>query len=161
MSNGAMFAHRLACEMSDKIAAIGAVAGTIPVNLVKQCSPGRPVSVMQIHGTEDPDCPWVGGQTVGGGQVESVTETVHFWVARNQCPTTPKITKVIKDVTRETYAPCRQGTEVTLYRVEGGGHTWPGGVQYLPRAIIGETNRALNGSEALWDFFSRNPMKRK
>jgi polyhydroxybutyrate depolymerase len=159
MSNGAMFAHRLACELSDKIAAIAPVAGTIPPKIDRDCKPGRPISVMEIHGTADQDSPWDGGRTIGGGQVESVSATIRGWVVRGQCPLTPKVTYPAQGVISETYAPCREGTEVRLYRIEKGGHTWPGGYQYLPRLLIGETNRALNASDAIWDFFEKHPMK--
>src|SRR6266404_628642 len=75
MSNGAMFVHRLACELSDKSAAIGPIAGTIPPKIASDCRPIRPISVIEIHGTADPDSPWDGGRTIGGGQVEAVSVT--------------------------------------------------------------------------------------
>ena len=45
------------------------------------------------------------------------------------------------------------GVEVALYTIEGGGHTWPGGYQYLPEWIIGKTSLELNASEGIWRFF--------
>ncbi len=53
----------------------------------------------------------------------------------------------------------QKGTEVWLYRVEGGGHTWPGGIQYLPRALIGRVTHDIN-SHAIWDFFRTHPKLR-
>ncbi len=158
MSNGAIFVHRLGCELSDKIAAIGPVAGTIPPQIAGDCHPARPISVIEFHGTADSDSPWDGGRTLGGGQVESVSVTIQGWAARDHCSPTPQVTTVAKDVVCETYAPCEKGAEVRLYRIEKGGHTWPGGYQYLPRSIIGETNRALNASEVIWDFFQKHPL---
>ena len=44
---------------------------------------------------------------------------------------------------------------VELYRMNGGGHTWPSGIQYLPVRLIGPVNRDINGSETIWSFLSR------
>lgn len=159
MSNGAMFVHRLACELSGKIAAVAPVAGTIATKIEEGCKPARPVPVLQVHGTDDTGSPWAGGRTLGGGQVVSVADTIRAWAARNQCASTPKVTNPAPGVSCETYAACGGGAEVMLYRVEGGGHTWPGGHQYLPKVIIGETNRTVSASQLIWDFFERHPLK--
>jgi polyhydroxybutyrate depolymerase len=58
-------------------------------------------------------------------------------------------------VRREVYGSCRDGAEVVLYAVEGGGHTWPGGLQYLPARIVGRTSRDIDASELIWGFFKR------
>ena len=62
-------------------------------------------------------------------------------------------------VRREIYGPCSQETEVLLYAIEGGGHTWPGGDQYLPAWIIGRTSRDVNANEVIWDFFKRQALR--
>ena len=46
------------------------------------------------------------------------------------------------------------GTSVELITVEGGGHTWPGGIQYAPARVIGRTSRALDASAHIWEFFA-------
>jgi polyhydroxybutyrate depolymerase len=51
----------------------------------------------------------------------------------------------------------RLGTEVLLYVEEGAGHTWPGGPQYLPKAIIGRVCRDFDATQAMWDFFKAHP----
>jgi len=60
---------------------------------------------------------------------------------------------------RAIYGPCSQETEVVLYTVEGGGHTWPGGYQYLPSGIIGRTSRDIDANEVIWDFFKRHILR--
>jgi polyhydroxybutyrate depolymerase len=157
-SNGATFVHRLACELSEKIAAIAAVAGTIAPKIGRNCSPQRPVAVLQIHGTADPVVPWEGGFTGGGGVVESVAVTIAGWVERNACTAKREVADLGGGVSRASYSSCREGTIVILYRVEGGGHTWPGGYQFLPKKIIGQTNRSWDASQAIWDFFMKHPM---
>ena len=165
MSNGAVMAHRLACELSLEVAAIAAVAGNIPVIMAPKWEPQRAISVMIINGTKDPIEPWNGGE-VHFGMMMSVAETVKFWVNKNQCAISPLSIQLpdngSKDGTSvrvETYAGGKSSTEVILYSVEGGGHTWPGGRQYLPRSIIGRTSRQFNASEVIWQFFKNHAMQ--
>jgi polyhydroxybutyrate depolymerase len=56
---------------------------------------------------------------------------------------------------RRHVAQCARGTELLLYEIIGGGHTWPGGVQYLPELLVGRTSRELAASEAIWEFLQR------
>lgn len=164
ISNGAMLSNRLACELSGKITAIAPVAGNMPYDLAPHCSPSKPTSVLMISGTKDPMMPWEGGEASFGrlkfGRVLSVMETIQFWVAHNQCLPIPVITwepdKDPQDGTRvrkEAYNGCKGGADVILYAIEGGGHTWPGGYQYLPEKSVGKTSRDIDASEVIWSFF--------
>jgi polyhydroxybutyrate depolymerase len=170
VSNGAMMSFRLACELSEKISAVAPVAGSMPENMPSKCTPSRPIPVLMISHTEDPLVPWGGGEIRFGlrrfGRVLSVGETVTFWATHNQCSSPPNITwgpdKDSKDGTRvrkESYHPCRESSEVVLYAIEGGGHTWPGGDQYLPEWIIGKTSRDIDANEVIWSFFKRHIKK--
>jgi polyhydroxybutyrate depolymerase len=169
ISNGAMMSHRLGCELSQKIAAIAPVAGNIPANMVSVWSPSKPVSVLIINGTDDPLVPWAGGSVHLGrielGQVISVEDTVKFWVTKDNCFASPIVSqlpdKAPSDgttVSIETYGGCQDGAEIVLYAVEGGGHTWPGGLQYSQEALIGRTSRDFDASEVIWQFFKLHPM---
>jgi polyhydroxybutyrate depolymerase len=60
-------------------------------------------------------------------------------------------------VKKLTHAKGKHGTEVVLYRIDGGGHTWPNGLQYLPKKIIGKVCRDINGTEVIWEFFKMHP----
>jgi polyhydroxybutyrate depolymerase len=169
ISNGAIMAYRLACELSDKIAAIAPVDGNIPHMLYNECNPVCPVSLLAINNVNDPLVPYEGGNIYGSirkinlGKVLSVDESVGFWVKRNNCIPDPVVTEmpdVDPDdgtrVTKKEYMDGTDGTEVILYSVDGGGHTWPGGFQYLPAWIIGKTCRDINASEVIWSFFKRH-----
>jgi polyhydroxybutyrate depolymerase len=167
ISNGAMMSYRLACEVSNKIAAVAPVCGAMPLDSVSQCSPARPISVLVISGTEDRLVPWDGGSVIGGrGRILSVPDSVKYWVTYNQCSATPVITMEAdtdpQDGTRvreEVYGQGKDGTEVILYAIEGGGHTWPGGLQYLSEVIIGRTSRDIDANAVIWDFFKRHSLK--
>ena len=164
ISNGAMLSNRLACELSGRITAIAPVAGNMPYDLAPHCSPSKPISVLMISGTKDPMMPWEGGEASFGrlrfGRVLSVMETIKFWVAHNQCLPIPVITyEPDKDssdgtlVRKEAYNGCKDGTDVILYAIENGGHTWPGGWQYLPEKSVGKISRDIDASEVIWSFF--------
>lgn len=165
MSNGAIFTERLGCDLAGLLAGIAPVAGPMPVPVAGSCRPSRPIPVLEIHGTADPLVPYGGGQVHGvtGGVVRSVAWTVAFWRAADRCQGEP-VTITLPDtahdgtgvrVSRGT--ACASGTQVVLYTVTGGGHTWPGGEQYLPPAIIGPTSRHFDASETIWRFFAKLP----
>ena len=163
ISNGGMMAQRLACEHADRIAGLVTVAGTLPEKLARVCKPSRPVPALIIHGTADPIVPWNGGPVAGFaefGVVLSGLDTAAVWTANNRCRgaavTTTLADRDPQDGTRirmERYADCAVGGSVSLIVVEGGGHTWPGGFQYLPERFIGRTTREIDANQVIWDFF--------
>lgn len=164
ISNGGLMAFRLACEIPENIAAIAPMTASLQVEL-GDAKPPLPVPVLIINGTADPLVPWEGGD-IGPpgkrlGQVLSTMDTVRFWVRRNGCQSEPTKTilpdKEPKDGTRvivETYAG--RAAEVVLYTIEGGGHTWPSGWQYMPERAIGKTSRDVDACEAIWEFFKKH-----
>jgi polyhydroxybutyrate depolymerase len=164
MSNGAIFSYRLASELSDRIAAIAPVAGTMGT---QTCRPGRPVPVVHFHGTEDDFCPFQGGRgarSVSRTDFYSVEHTIRTWVEANGCPTEPVVERIeaarneidLDVVVRKTYGPGRDGAEVVLYVVERGGHTWPG--RHPRLFFLGRSTRAIAANDEIWNFFQRHPM---
>jgi polyhydroxybutyrate depolymerase len=145
MSNGGFLAHRLACELSDRIAAIAPVAGVIGVD---DCNPSRSVPVMQFHGTADTLVPWNGSAVTN---YPSVNDTVADWASRNGCSTTRSQTLATGDTTCETYDGCPVGGAVTLCTVDGGGHSWPGGTDIG----LGKTTNAISATDMMWAFFAQ------
>lgn len=165
ISNGGMMAYRLACELSERIAAIAPVAAALPVHL-SSCAPAHAMPVILLNGTDDPLIPYGGGQIRAAGKtlgpVLSADDTVGFWLTRNGCGASPTSTGVIDvdpsdglRVRRTLYGGCDQGAEVAFYSVEGGGHTWPGGLQYFPQAVIGPTSNDVDACQVIWDFCKR------
>jgi polyhydroxybutyrate depolymerase len=169
MSNGAMMTHRLALELTDKIAAVATVAGNIPEDQLKAGIPKRAIPVLIISGTDDPIMPWNGGYVLREpkrGKVISVPETVKYWVNNNKCSSKPEISyepDLDPDdgtrVRKEVYGNGANGTEVILYAVEGGGHTWPGGSSELPESVVGKISRDINANEIIWNFFKKYSRK--
>ncbi len=164
ISNGGLMSYRLACSVP-AVRGIAVVAATHPAGQENKCIPSKPVSVMIINGTEDPIMPYDGGEiTLLGtkrGRVISTDETVRYWVRVNKCRGGGE-EKLLTDadpgdrtrVKRISYDNCDSGCRVVLYRVEGGGHTWPGGWHYMFSGFIGHTSGDFNACDAIWDFFS-------
>lgn len=151
MSNGGFLSNRLACELSDKVAAIAPVAGVIGLPLDK-CQPPRPVPVMHFHGTLDTLVPYGGG---GLYQFPSVADSVARWRKINKCGATTEITFDQGDSQCVSSPGCEAGADVILCTVEGGGHTWPGGT---PVPSLGWTTMDLDATGAMLDFFEKHPM---
>ncbi len=146
MSNGGFLSHRLACELSDRIAAIAPVAGVLGIT---GCSPTRAMPVFHFHGTDD--------NIVGYNGIRgylSVADSMEGWVMRNGCNPTSSVYFMQDDVTCESWTGCRDNAEVRLCTIDGGGHTWPGGT---PIPGLGHTSQTIDASEIMWPFFMSHP----
>jgi polyhydroxybutyrate depolymerase len=162
ISNGGMMCYRLAAELSHRIAAIAPVSGTMAV---EKCQPRRSVSVMHFHGTDDKLVPFnrPSERTAKFLAFKSVEETIRTWVKINGCPRKPKTTDLPHKaddgttVTREIYGPGKDGAEVILFVINGGGHTWPG--RQWPVPWLGKTTHSISANDLMWEFFQRHPMR--
>lgn len=157
MSNGSMMSHRLACDLSTRITAIGPVAGQI---MDSSCAPDRPVPVMHIHGTDDMNALWDGGIGCGFAQVPftSVPNTIEGWRLRNGCSTQTENWLTQGDGTCTRYTGCNDDASVILCTIEGGGHSWPGGVQrdsLIDCEGQGHQSTTFPASEIIWQFVSQ------
>ncbi len=52
-----------------------------------------------------------------------------------------------------TYVSCQKHSQVKLYRIEGGGHVWPGESEGLSKSGVGKLSAGIDGSEEVWEFF--------
>jgi len=154
ISNGGILSYRLACEMADRVAAIGSVAGT---QNLPECAPSAPVAILHIHGTADQHLPFEGGvgpESLAGVDFASVAESINFWQRADQCPAEARV-EVSGIVTHTTYAPCAAGSAVELFAIEGGGHAWPGGVAAWQGGD--PPPMELDATDVLWSFFAAHP----
>jgi polyhydroxybutyrate depolymerase len=157
-----MMAHRLACELPGRFAAIAPVAGGAPTSLAGRCA-GAPVSILAIQGTADRLVPYEGGGVAGSrGEVMSAAASVAHWAGVAGCVpapvTTPLPDRAPRDgttVRRTEYRGCG-GRSISLYTVAGGGHTWPGGAATSLR-LMGRTSRDISASREIWRFFAAHP----
>ncbi|MBX5480487.1 MAG: esterase [Myxococcaceae bacterium] len=160
-SNGGFFSQRLACERADRIVAVVTGVATLP-EAEKDCKPARPIPVMLVLGSADPVVPYDGGVVASDvpGRILSGPATRDAWIAANGCD--PEIVETAEPdtdpedgttVTRTESKNCPASRRVVLYTVNGGGHTWPSGPQYLGERWIGKTNRDVNASKLSAEFF--------
>ena len=149
MSNGGFLSHRLACEMSNRIAAVAPVAGVLAI---PTCNPTRTMSVFQFHGTLDSLVAYNGNPGLG---FASVPQTMSGWATRSGCKATPRETSKKGEVTCVTYDNCKDGAEINLCTATGGGHAWPGGT---PVPLLGRTTTDIVATDAMWDFFVKHPL---
>src|SRR5262249_52791862 len=131
MSNGAMITYRVASELADRIAAVAPVAGPMGTDT---CNPKRPVPIMHFHGTDDKNAPFKGGtgeNSISKTNFHSVDYTMKAWLKANGCKDEPGVIEMpdkAKDgttVTVKTYGAAKDGAEIVLVIIYGGGHTWP------------------------------------
>jgi polyhydroxybutyrate depolymerase len=124
-SNGGFMAHRLACEIGGRLAAVISLAGATWLNAAS-CPATAAVNVLQVHGDVD--------QTIfygGNGVYPSASQTVATWAQKNRCTGVLGSSGADKDLdtgitgseTRtEGYLGCPQGGAADLWTIEGGGH---------------------------------------
>jgi polyhydroxybutyrate depolymerase len=165
-SNGGIFVHYLASQLSEPLAAIADVSGGIAEPLAPKFRPAAPVSVLMIHGTKDPMVPYGGGDVDFGGfgRIIDTEAALRLWT-RSIGAKAPPRTGALPDAdprdqcrgTWTRWSGEKAGIELLLYRIEGGGHTWPGGPQFLPAAVIGPVCRDFDATEAIWNFFEKHP----
>jgi polyhydroxybutyrate depolymerase len=163
ISNGGAISHRLACERPQRFAAIAAVGGTNQFTAAGGACPGG-VAMLQLHGTEDPIWPY---ETSNGGIVETdklmvgAEDSTNSWAERNGC-TQETLSEALPDLADDgtTSTHIRwQGCDrpVELVRIDGGGHTWPQGFDYLGESIIGKVAQDFDGDDLILEFFGANP----
>ena len=166
ISNGGMMSFRLACQLSEKIAAVAIVSSSMPLAWASNCGPKKPVSVLILGGTKDPLVPYEGGFVKvfrkTRGEVIGVMRAAEIWAGLNGCrgprnrdlaDPNPGDSLSIKQYAWDSG---REDSEVILYEIQGGGHTWPGGRQYLPEFIVGKTCFDLDANREIWNFFKRH-----
>jgi polyhydroxybutyrate depolymerase len=165
ISNGGMMCYRLAGEMSERIAAIAPIAGTLCQDEVHL---KRAIPVLHFHGTEDKLVPYDGSNSAAKEllRCKSVDDTVRTFAKLDGCPDKPSeeaLPNKAEDgtsVTRYTYGPGKDGSEVVLIKITGGGHNWPDRpVRQSMQTMLGTVTHQISANEMIWDFFEKHPMK--
>jgi len=161
-SNGGILAYRLACELSDKIVAIGVQAGS---NVVDGCSPSSPVSVLHIHGTADTNMPITGGRGSGLSATifRSARSAVDALAAANGCTLAPSVASDPSnaDVSALTWSSCTSAVAVRYIVVNGATHAWMGHPAQSAGAstFVGDPYPHLDASRAIWSFLAAHPRR--
>jgi polyhydroxybutyrate depolymerase len=168
-SGGARMSSMVGCRLSDRVAAVASVGGLragraagpdLAEPDVSDCVPSRPVTVLAIHGTDDPTNPFLGDDGPRWGY--SVERAAARWASLDHCGAAPALEKVAAHVTRVRYGACNAKSEVVLYRIEsprdqGGGHVWPGGQRDLStRAASAAPTVEVDATATILEFFTHH-----
>ena len=174
MSGGGLFTSRLACDMSDRIAAAVSVAGFAYSDT---CQPDRAVPFMAIHGTEDPTVPFDGDLTGTQFEGEAFIEILfednpipdqfgEFAVAMGCSPEEQRVQQS-PEVMVTTYQDCDDAAPMVFYEVIGGGHSWPSSPLTAPDSrfadrlaeIQGYTTFEIDATVDGWAFLSEHTLE--
>jgi polyhydroxybutyrate depolymerase len=158
LSNGGGMTFLLACRLSERIAAIGGVAGAYML-LWTDYTPKRPVPAIIFHGTADPLVPFHPSPSGRFSVLPDIPQWVETLAEHNGCQTNPVPLPANGSVSGVRYPGATNNAEVILYTVTGGGHTWPGG-KAMPRFIVGKTTPDIDATRAMWSFFMEHPLGR-
>ena len=148
-SGGARLGSAAACQLADRISALAAVGG---LRAPEGCAGSVPV--LGLHGTADPINPYSGG----GREYwkYGIEQAFHAWGRENGCDAQPERERVEPDVERWSLPNCTGNAEVTLYRILGAGHVWPGSTFDLPEERFGPAPDTVDATAILLDFFERH-----
>jgi polyhydroxybutyrate depolymerase len=153
MSNGGYMSFLLACQLSDKIAAIASVTGSMTIQTYNACDPQHPTPVMQIHGTQDGTVPYEGNPF----WTKSIDQVMDYWITYNHCKKAPKTTLLPDTDTTDgstvehiVYASGKKGATAEHFKVTGGDHKWP-----LLEGGGPGTNHDFDATLEIWRFFRR------
>jgi polyhydroxybutyrate depolymerase len=168
ISRGGIFSLYLAWQLSERITAIAPVCASIPQAIADEYSFKHPTPVLLINGTEDPLINYNGGPGKlngrnAGSQTANMlpTEELVSKIAKlDNCQSKPVVTDLPDAdpndgcTAVDYYYSCNEA-QVEFIKVINGGHAWPGGVQYLPKAIIGRACKDFRAEEKIFEFFKK------
>jgi polyhydroxybutyrate depolymerase len=168
-SNGAMMSYRLAAELSERIAAVAPVAGSM---VLARFAPGRPVPILHIHSVDDPRALYAGGLGPPFPMTSSrvlhppVEERLAEWARVNGCKAGPEPVErrewtspagSTHSATLYAWSGC--GAETLLWKLTGAGHVWPGSVRDTMTRLLGPGTQVIDANGEMWRFFSRHRIR--
>jgi polyhydroxybutyrate depolymerase len=150
MSNGGMMAYRIASELTDKIAAIGVVSGTMVAT--KDVTRQGKTPILHIHAVPDTKVPYAGGTGIGGYDFPPVMDGINYWVNRNDCNPGP-VTEQYPGYQFQTWKNSEGNPVIQLYLTNDGGHAWPSSAVQGRRGDTPST--VINATNLIWEFMNR------
>lgn len=150
MSNGGFMSYRLACELSNRIAAIAPVAASMTMS---ECSPFYEVPIIHFHSYLDSNVPYDGG--VGSGFSSHynppVDSVLNVWASINNCQITNDTLVDNGEYTHVVWDNCDCTYSIEYYITLDGGHSWPGG-----QSVLGDLpSEYINANDLMWEFFQQ------
>jgi polyhydroxybutyrate depolymerase len=150
-SDGAGFAVSAACGIIG-VAAVATISGAFYQEQNHCAAGGRPLAVLNMHGTGDSVIPYDGNAAEG---LYSTDAWIRLWLHRDRCAGPGVSQDIAPGIVQSSWRPCADGTAVINYRIIGGGHTWPGAT--APSGP-GNTTHAIDAARAMALFFASHPL---
>ena len=149
-SNGGMLCYRLACELSNRFAAIASNACS---QMYFPCNPSNRIPIISFHSKIDPIVPINGGM---GGAIPLTTtyfpsqdSILNLWSTKNNCQTRDTIINGNgNDYDYIKIHNCSCNVEIHHYSTTDGSHSWPGG-----NPNNNPVSTQISATELLWSFF--------
>jgi polyhydroxybutyrate depolymerase len=161
LSNGGMMSQRLACHLANRITAMASVEGNL-WEFTSGCTPSRPIPTLLFSGTGDLWIPFNGGASTcaAGDNWKSAQEVFNAWKSKNSCTATSVTTTPSSDMSCQIFTGCAGGSQVGMCTIQNGGHTWPGGGDYVapstdPNCSDPGYISTANGDQLMWNFFNQ------
>ena len=155
-SNGAMMCYLLACELSDQFAAVAPVAGCMFDTTLCDNNFSE-VSLIIFNSINDEHVPYDGGvgeKSLVDVEKLSVEATVNMWVNKYNCFL---MSKSESSVFEKTNYKNNNGTEIVLYKMFEGGHSWPGGEKI--RRFADNPVKSVSATDLIWEFLKYTSKK--
>ncbi len=180
VSMGGMGASNLCLNLSDRIAAIGVVSGHFLLTRRARDDDDlpRPMPVILFAGTQES----TSGPPFHD-LIPSMIETGNWLASQNGCDAEAKVTAYSSDpdaldlddlplwttkedaltlqkahptdVVKYEWTGGDNGHEVVAYAVQGGGHCWPGGNQYVVATTVGSVTHLIDATELTWEHLKK------
>lgn len=145
-SGGGRMSSRLACELSDVLAAAAPVAG---LQYPDGCSLKRPIPIISFHALDDQVNQYTVAENSRPYWRMGVETALDKWRQANGCSLGNTDVGLPQQITFYRWTGCSGSAEIHFYHTERGGHTWPGSLRGLAN---------LDASELIWEFFSKHQL---
>jgi len=172
ISNGGAMAMSLACVRPDLFAAASSTIMAMTRGLAAHCHPSQGTPMLFMNGTEDPLVNFNGGRgtnrMMGVSGLLSTEDTLRWWRGVDGCARDDGAASNLPDRVRDDNSSvtrigshCPAGSDVLLYRINGGGHRLPDTIAdsvHLTGMIdrlLGRQNRDIQGPQVIWDFLKQ------
>lgn len=150
-SNGGSLVAKLACNLSNRIAAYASVSGAY-VTAFKTCDALRPLPIIEFHGTKDTRVPYLG---LAAKKEFAALTWVSRWGKRDRCNPQPIITNETDRITKYMWTDCNDNASVIHYKIKGEGHSWP---HRLFAERVNNHVKRVNAAAIIWNFFIKHPL---
>jgi polyhydroxybutyrate depolymerase len=146
-SGGGRMSSRLACELSDVLAAAAPVAG---LQYPDDCTLNRPIPIISFHALDDRVNQYMVSQNSRPYWRMGVETALDKWRQANGCAQSNDTDRLSASVSTYHWTECSGSVEIQFYQRKTGGHAWP--------VADANANQGIDASELIWEFFNQHKL---